>query len=325
MASTPIRIELPTTFGMKTVNCYLFAEPEPILVDCGENTDESWEALKKGLQDNGFELADIKKVYISHLHYDHFGAAGRLATEFGTEIWLNKMSDGKAQNFDTKTAATNKKIYGLITKYALYNPENAPNPFMTEAGSPKANISKWHPMPEDSCNVYNIGDQLNFGNQMWEVIYMPGHASTQVVYYQKESKQLLSTDMLLAVTPTPFFEFDDSEDSAKRIKGLPIMMESYKRLLELDMEIAHPGHYEVITNPREVVEKQINHIHKRKEVCYEFIKAGTKGYLKLYEQMYDRFTIAAATMLVGYVDLLEQEGRVKWKESEFTARVQLLD
>ncbi len=314
----PICIELPTVFGMKTVNCYLFKEPEPILIDCGENSEANWQALKKGVENEGLQLSDIKKVYISHLHIDHFGTAGRLAENFGTEIWLNEFSDGPAQHFDNYDAQLKKLIYHYAAKLVSYNPQELENPFIKLATKNKKQpkgIDMWHPIPEALCKVYKDGDLLNFGNQKWKVMYMPGHCQNQVVYYQAQSKQLLSTDMILKVTPSPFFESESLQPDV-RIKGLPIMMESYNKLLKLDIDVAYPGHYEIIQNPKLLVEKQVKHIHARKEKCYSFIANGTDNFLQLYQQMYEHFTIPAFTMLTGYIDLLEAEGKVKWIEDE---------
>jgi glyoxylase-like metal-dependent hydrolase (beta-lactamase superfamily II) len=106
--SAPIIIELRTFFGMKTVNCFLFKTPEPVLIDCGENTQENWEALVKGVQENGLELSDIKKVYITHIHLDHYGAAGRMAEEFGTEIWMNEIMKERGLDFYKMTSQLEK-------------------------------------------------------------------------------------------------------------------------------------------------------------------------------------------------------------------------
>jgi len=71
----PIRIELPTIYGMKSVNAYLFLDPEPTLIDCGEKTDASWKALQSALAVYNLAVKDIKKVIITHAHVDHIGEA----------------------------------------------------------------------------------------------------------------------------------------------------------------------------------------------------------------------------------------------------------
>ena len=181
----------------------------------------------------------------------------------------------------------------------------------------------WTNIPEANLKIYNIGDSLKFGDQDWEVVYMPGHSDTQTVYLQKETKKMLSADMLLSVTPTPFYELSNVL-SGDRIKGLPIMMQSYQRLSELDFTMVYPGHYDVILNPKEIIKKQVDHIHKRKMQCFEFIKSGNDNYGTLYGLMYDKFTLTAITMLVGYLDLLVEEQKIRWIEDEKSIRFEVI-
>lgn len=315
MNTTPIRIELPTIFGMKTVNSFLFKEPEPVLIDCGENTEESWQALNKGLQENGLQLSDIKKIYITHTHIDHVGMAGRISEAHGTEIWVNDRSEDRMLRYIEYGSATKRMTFNVTTKLWGIDPNDTSNPMLSAGKSHGKTRDTWFATPKENIRVYRIGDEISFGGQNWEVIFMPGHSDTQTIYLQKESKKIMSADMLLSVTPTPFYEKTGGL-TGDRIKGLPIMMESYQKLSELDFDTAYPGHYNTIENPKEVIKKQVEHIHKRKLQCFEFIKAGEDNYSKLYPKMYDRFTLTAVTMLVGYIDLLVEEEKIRWIEDD---------
>jgi glyoxylase-like metal-dependent hydrolase (beta-lactamase superfamily II) len=323
MKNTPIRIELPTIFGMKTVNSFLFKEPEPILIDCGENSTESWDALNKGLNDNGLKLSDIKKIYITHMHIDHVGMAGRIAAEHGTEIWVNDKSVSRVLNYIEFSKHIKKMTISITSKLWGIDPNDANNPMLSASKSQGKTRDTWTGIPESNLNVYNTGDLLRFGEEDWEAIYMPGHSDTQTIFLQRESKKVLSADMLLSVTPTPFYELSEGL-TGERIKGLPIMMQSYQKLLGLDFSVVYPGHYDVIHNPKEIAQKQVDHIHKRKIQCFEFIKSGNDSYDKLYPLMYEKFTLTAITMLVGYLDLLVEEENIRWIEDEKAIRFEVI-
>jgi len=86
----PIRIELPTIYGMKTVNAYLFLDPVPTLIDCGEKTSASWDALVAALKKYGLQIKDIERVIITHAHVDHIGMAGKIAAHSKAQIWVNE-------------------------------------------------------------------------------------------------------------------------------------------------------------------------------------------------------------------------------------------
>lgn len=317
MNNEPIRIELPTIYGMKTVNSFLFKEPEPILIDCGENTPESWDALTKGLADNGLTIADIKKVYITHTHTDHVGMAGRIAKEGGAEIWVSERSIDYVLDPETFNKMIRKLTIDTTTK--LWGDVTPDSPLVKFAASMGKNKDAWHNIPPEKVKVYKVGDELNFGNENWKVIFMPGHSNTQTIYLQEETKKILSADMLLSVTPTPFYELSEGL-TGERIKGLPIMLRSYEELNKIDFTVAFPGHYETIENPKEIISSQVAHIHKRKLQCFDFIKSGINNYQELYPLMYNRFTFTAITMLVGYIDQLVEEGKVHWLEDERSIR-----
>lgn len=317
MKNIPIRIELPTIYGMKTVNSFLFKEPEPILIDCGENTPESWEALTKGLADNGLTIADIKKVYITHTHTDHVGMAGRIAKEGGAEIWVSEKSIDYVLNPEIFNKTIRKLTIDTTTK--LWGDVSPDSPLVKFAASMGKNKDAWHNIPAEKVKIYKVGDELNFGNENWKVIFMPGHSNTQTIYLQEETKKILSADMLLSVTPTPFYELSEGL-TGDRIKGLPLMLQSYEALNDIDFSIAYPGHYETIENPKEIISAQVAHIHKRKLQCFDFIKTGINNYQELYPLMYNRFTFTAITMLVGYIDLLVEEGKIHWQEDERSIR-----
>ena len=84
-ATAPVLIELPTIYGMKSVNAFLLKGDEPTLVDCGEKTPASFEALRAGLRREGLELKDLQKIVITHAHVDHMGMAAQVAEASGAE------------------------------------------------------------------------------------------------------------------------------------------------------------------------------------------------------------------------------------------------
>jgi len=75
------RIELPTMFGMKTVNAFLIKGDKITLIDAGENTTASMDKLKADLKSHGLKISDIEEVIITHAHVDHIGGAGGILKE----------------------------------------------------------------------------------------------------------------------------------------------------------------------------------------------------------------------------------------------------
>ncbi len=153
---------------------------------------------------------------------------------------------------------------------------------------------------------------LDINGESWKMIYAPGHSSTQNCFYHESSRQLLSADMILKITPTPVMEAE-LDDPTKRAKGILEMLESYKLFDEMELESVYPGHYNVITNAHEVISEQIVRIHKRKEDTFQSIKSGKSKIVEVYNEVYKgRIHLPAFNMLIGYLDLLEEEGRIEY-------------
>ena len=94
---------------------------------------------------------------------------------------------------------------------------------------------------------------IDFGGQEWEIIHTPGHCLNQTCFFQKEKGWLLSADMVLPMIPIPII------DAARTppYEGIPSLrthLESYEKLLPLDITKAFPGHFAVIENVKENLE-----------------------------------------------------------------------
>lgn len=57
-----------------------------VLIETGPYS--TWEALQKGLIEHGFHIDQIQSVFLSHIHFDHAGAAWALA-ERGATIYVH--------------------------------------------------------------------------------------------------------------------------------------------------------------------------------------------------------------------------------------------
>ncbi len=72
-----------------TVNVYLFTSPEPVLVDAGIKSAESWDALQEGLAKHGLTVLDLSRVIITHAHVDHDGQAGTIVANSDADVWIS--------------------------------------------------------------------------------------------------------------------------------------------------------------------------------------------------------------------------------------------
>src|SRR2546425_4597056 len=78
VAQGVFELRLPIPFEDGLVNVFLFADGDDVdLLDCGMNSDESGEAIRAAVTAVGARR--IRRLVVTHIHPDHYGAAGTLA------------------------------------------------------------------------------------------------------------------------------------------------------------------------------------------------------------------------------------------------------
>ena len=305
----PIRLELPEIFNMKTVNSWLFKYPEPTLIDCGELTEASYQGLAAGLAAHGLLVSDIQRIIITHAHVDHMGMANRIAEESGAKVWVSEYAADWATHVNDRWPARTALIKQTLERRLM---SESPIAQMLQAGSAAFQdmLTYWEPIPPEHVHIFQSGNGIEIGGARWEVIYAPGHSSTQTCFYQPQSRYLLSADMLLNIAPTPVIEADPFLPDI-RMRGLSVMMQSYQTFRTMDISTVFPGHYQPFQNAEEVIDRQVARIRQRAGQCLELIRSGITDYSTLLLQMYPkRMSFPAIAMMIGYLDLLEANGQI---------------
>ena len=309
----PIRIELPTLFGMKTVNSYLFKEPEPVLIDCGEKSEASWSALNKALEENGLSIEDISKVIITHAHIDHMGMAAKITEHSQATIWVSEYAKEWAMDLPNAYMRRRDVIRSTIMdNFGKNNP-------IFQSGLTKVFDqfeAHWDTVPEDRLHIFPMQGQLEIGGALWDIVYAPGHCINQTCFYQAADKQLIAADMLLNITPSPVID-TTLEPPYERVKSLATLLESFEKFAAMEIDMVYPGHYEPFADHKTLITYQMNRIQTRKEECFQLIQSGTHHFDELLKELYKgRISMPAIPMLVGYLDLLIDEGRLKVEKKE---------
>lgn len=305
----PLRIEFPIGWSMGSVNAYLFTQPEIILVDAGVKTDECWAMLVDGLAVHGVAVGDISRVVITHPHVDHFGLAGRIVAASDATVWICELGAPWLTDMD----------HMWRERQAYYRRD-----FLPPLGLPPETneMILWgmqglaahaDPVPAERVVAFRPDGALQMGGRAWQVIHTPGHAHAQTVFYQPETRRLLSADMLLAVTPAPVI--DHPAPGEKRAPSLPLFLRSLDALEALAIDAVYPGHGRPFGDHRAVIARQRARIAGRKGQCLELIHRGCQTIPALLEEMYahqpPEGRVAGLWMLVGYLDLLLDEGAIR--------------
>ena len=304
------QIPLPIPFPVGPINSYLIIEPEPTLIDTGINSDKSWAALEGGLAAHGLKISDLAKIIITHPHVDHMGMAWRIAEHSGAMVYGSEV----ARDWIVNT----REMWQLRADYYEHQflPYTAlPNEiFDGMIGGMRQSSKTADFVPADRFIRFPNEGTFEIGGYTWNVLYTPGHTDYQVCFYQPQTKQFISADMLLLKAPTPIVE-RPLIPNTPRTPGLPKLLESFDVVEQLDIETVYPGHGPVFGDHRAVIQKQRQRIEMRKNECARLIQDGCRTVNDILGEMYrdipPRFRFPALGMAVGYLDLLKTEKKIE--------------
>ena len=175
----PARLAAPDPIDLdylgfdRTIGVYLVETDDGLaLHDCGPAT--AIEGLKRGLEAHGLALTDIRHLLLSHIHFDHAGAAGVLVREHpGLQVHVSEI--GAPHLVDpSRLEASARRLYG--------------DSFDTLWG-------ELAPVPAE--NVHTVGTNV-LG---LECFPSPGHAIHHVCYLDPEGTLLAGDAVGVRIQP----------------------------------------------------------------------------------------------------------------------------
>jgi len=145
-------IDLHFLEGDRAIASFLIESADGlILIESGPET--TFQSLENGIKNFGYQVEDVKHVILTHIHFDHAGAAWKLARS-GAKIYVHPI--------------------GLPH---LANPERLWN---SAAQIYKDDMDRlWGKMESISENqlvAVDDGDELTLGGEKFKIHYTPGHA-----------------------------------------------------------------------------------------------------------------------------------------------------
>lgn len=231
------RLVLPLPFpGLDEVNAYLLTSNDgATLVDCGiwfpdeRDNDHGWTVLVDAIEMTGASIGDVKRLFLTHSHIDHYGMAGRLKEATGCEILMHKEGDSELDVLRDPDRHRRE----LRQTYADHGVHDE-----TELEE-LTKFEDWrgfvHSVVE--ADVWLNGDEtLTVGERDWELVYTPGHARSHLCLFSAEEKLLISGDHLLgSITPHIDFRRGDHDP-------LGDFLGSLEKVEKLEPAVVLPGH-----------------------------------------------------------------------------------
>lgn len=153
------------------ISSFLIEIPEPALVDPGPAT--CLDALRARLGERGYSIADLRAVFLTHIHLDHAGAAGHLVAE-NDVLKVHVHSDAAPHLADpTRLLRSTRRAFG------------------------EAHDRLWgevRPVPAHNIRAWKPGARAP--SRLLRPIPTPGHTDHHIAYLHDREGVLLCGDAL---------------------------------------------------------------------------------------------------------------------------------
>jgi glyoxylase-like metal-dependent hydrolase (beta-lactamase superfamily II) len=306
------RIPSPTGFPVGDINSYLLLPPagsrDLTLVDTGIKSPAAFDALRQGFKEYGFALEDVRRILITHAHPDHYGQAKRLVELSGATVYASEIEAERMKTFWLPSAQRDERTIALFRGWGV------PDETLTEGGEERRQFARSIQDPIDVDVVLAEGDRLELGDFTFEVIETPGHCEGHIVFYERDTKMLLSGDHLLTdISPVPLLSIPKG-DGEPRPKSLVRFMESLEKVERLDCAIVFPSHGDVILDHRKLVASYRLHHERRALQIERTLAEGPRTPFELARRLFPKHwqsqIFLVMSEVIGHLDVLERDGRV---------------
>jgi glyoxylase-like metal-dependent hydrolase (beta-lactamase superfamily II) len=158
------------------------------------------------------------------------------------------------------------------------------------------------------------GDVIQLGGDDWQVLHTPGHTGGLICLHQPERQLLISSDHLLRdISSNPIVD-PPARGETEPPRRLEQYLAQLRRVAELDVALALPGHGPPITDHRALVQRRLSFHEERADRILE--KLDRKA-LTAHQIARDLFPVLdpinaflAISEVVGHLQWLETEGEV---------------
>ena len=302
-----IPLAIPTPFYVGNVNVYLIKEEPLTLIDVGPKTKEASDVLRDKLRHNGVQIADIRRIVLTHAHVDHCGLAKQVRDEANNaKIFVHNWESGHLfGNLNDEEQRNLMNRAGVPPEVFRKIQDN-----FNQVGLLTDTISK------GEFNELQDEMELEFTTGILKVLHTPGHTPGSCSFFREANRTLIAGDCVLKrITPNPIIS-PDPFDKNKRFKSLAEYLVSLAKIRSRSPTLIYGGHGEPIDDFEEIFHRYVRSIDERQKQIVELVSnGGTTAWdaaNKLFPQAIDKdvHRFLAISEAVAHLDYAETEGKI---------------
>lgn len=255
-------LRLPLPFPVEDhVNTFLLVDGAEIdMIDCGLNSPESIALVRGAITALAGPGATVRRLIVTHIHPDHFGAAGLLGAR---ELYLHRL---EVPLISPRYLQLETLVSQVGTWLRLNGVPPAEADLIREASRGLRDLVT----PGDAAVVLDGAETIELGGREMRVHWTPGHSPGHICLFDVRDGLLFSGDQMLPdissniglhpqSTPNPVDEYLDSLD----------------RLESLGAAMVLPAHGQPFSDASGVAEQLRSHHDRRKHRILELIGSAT--------------------------------------------------
>ncbi|WP_400163560.1 MBL fold metallo-hydrolase [Brevibacillus sp. TJ4] len=260
------RIPIPVPFPMKYMYSYLVKGKEGWdMIDVGLRYPAAHEAWLAAFASLRIEPQDVRAIYITHFHPDHVGLAGWMQQLTGAPVLISPV------DMQMVTNVWGPESYEAALIGQMCRTNGVPEALTSEIVSNMNQLNKSVlPLP---LMTPLTDEEVVLGDEQWRVIATPGHSDGHLCFYQPQKRLLICADHIMEkITP------NISLWPGCRPNPLDDYLESLKSMSELEVDVALPGHGDLIADYGGRIRAIIAHHDERLQHMYALAKEGRTAY-----------------------------------------------
>lgn len=274
VADDIVRVSLPLPLpDLKIVNAYAIAASDGItLIDPGWASETSESVLFDALKTLGGGPGDVRRILVTHQHWDHYSLGVKWRDEYGIELMLGREERHSIESFNEVDGVHPVQVGLLVEAGAAALATDIAQlewePY--ERGVAFAPPDRW----------LDGGEQLDCGSSSITVRATPGHTRGHIVFEDAAHGLIFTGDHLLPrITPSIAFE--------RRPEQLPLRsyLNSLRLLLDLPDATMLPAHGSTEHNTHLRAAELIAHHRDRLDVIADLISAGNSTSFEVSSKM----------------------------------------
>lgn len=303
-----IRQSMP--YPLAENNAYLIETSQGwAVIDVGVDLPSTREVWQLAVKEVGIPFRHINKIYITHCHPDHFGAARWLQQVTEAPVFMLPEEIKRANDFIFFESDFEVNYRSAIDQECQR--QNFPSELVDEL------IRSWRddvtplfpkpevllPLPEDQA--------INLHGENFEIIPVPVHADGQFLLWNAKLNHLFIADFIAA---SSYIHFSDWPHT-RRSNLLSYLFEYINRLTGLGEPLVFPGHGQSFNDlPRRLEslrQRHLRRLDKIRDLVQGEVTAG-ELYPELYELVdYVHLDRVATGETLGYLEYLTTLGEMQ--------------